>query len=315
MTARSAIARIVRGWNTFFFAPFDLRLASAFRMAYAALVLVDLGMMSFDLELFFGVDGVMPLDASRAVIDPDSHTVFELLPQSNTVLWTCYVLALLHAFWLLIGLYPRVQAAGVFFWLLAFHDRNLLLFDGEDQVFRLFAFFLIFLPTHRFFSVHALERRMRGAPEPERFGTAWALRLFQIQMTLVYFGAAWAKLHGPEWLDGTALWYVSRLDDSFGRFPLPSAIFDSLPALRAMTWGTLAFESALPIALWIPRTRKYAIVAAFVFHLSLDYAMYLFLFHPLMSVGLLTFLATDAKPSGAPTTEATTDTAPETVTA
>ena len=50
-------------------------------------------------------------------------------------------------------------------------------------------------------------------------------------------------------------------------------------------------ELALPIALWLPRTRVIAVVVAALFHVGLDYTMNLFLFHPLMLVGLLAFLA------------------------
>lgn len=91
------------------------------------------------------------------------------------------------------------------------------------------------------------------------------------------------------------MWYVTRLDDSFGKYPLPDALFDSLPVLRMLTWATLIFETSLPIGLWVPRTRMLALSAAFLFHVSLEYTMNLFLFHLLMLVGLIPFLATDRR--------------------
>ena len=126
----------------------------------------------------------MPLDASREVIDQSSHTIFEILPQTSTVLWMCYSLALIHTVLLLLGFFPRFQAFWVFFWLWSFQHRNMMIFDGEDQLFRLFAFFMIFLPTHRFHSVHAWWRERRNQPEPARFGTAWAFRLAHRTVTL-----------------------------------------------------------------------------------------------------------------------------------
>ncbi len=283
--------RIVAGWNTFFFRPFDLRVVCTFRVFYAALMLVNLAILGLDLTYFFGPDGVLPLDASQTIVNRHANTVFAVLPDTNEVIATAYGLTLAHTFLLLIGWHPRLQAFCLFFWLVSFQHRAMLLFDGEDQLFRLFAFFLIFIPTHRFRSVHSWLRARRGEPAPPRHGCAWAMRLVQIQMTLVYVGAAVAKARGDEWLDGTAMWYVTRLDDSFGRFPMPSALLDSLPVLKAMTWGTLAFEIALPVFLWWPRTRRIALLCAVAFHLALDYAMMMFLFHPLMLVGLLSFAA------------------------
>ena len=182
----------------------------------------------------------MPLDASRTIIDPSSHTIFELLGDTNTTVRVCFVLAVLHASALLVGWFPRVQAFGVFFWLLAFQNRHMMIFDGEDQLFRLMAFFLVFVPTHHHFSVHALLHRSSGPVT----GPAWGLRFVQIQITLVYLATAVAKLRGDEWRDGTALYYVSRLDDAFGRFPFPNAPFESLVTLPPYNAAPRSSETA-----------------------------------------------------------------------
>lgn len=295
MKAAEIAKRIGRAWDTFLFAPFDLRIAAWFRIGFAFLTLVNFAVLGLDLEFWFGPHGPMPIAASRAIIDEDSRTVFEILPQTSMALWVCYSLALTQTVGLLIGFLPRFQAFGVFFWLLAFQNRHVMIFDGEDHLFRIFAFLLIFLPTDRFHSVHAWWRQRRGDREPARFATAWAFRLFQIQTTFVYVGAAWSKISGSEWRDGIAMWYVSRLDDVFGKYPLPDAVFDSMPMINWLTWATLVIEVSLPIGLWIPRTRWFALLVAVLFHLSLEYTMNLFLFHSLMLVGLLPFVATDAR--------------------
>lgn len=295
MNATEVIKGIGRAWDRFLFAPFDLQIAAWFRIGFAFLVLVNFAILGLDLDFWFGPNGTMPLEASREIIDEDSRTIFELLPQTSATLWVCYALALAQIIALLIGFFPRFQALGVFFWLLAFQHRHIMIFDGEDQLFRLFAFFMIFLPTDRCHSIHAWWRRRAGEPTPPRFGSAWALRLFQVQTTFVYVGAAWSKLIGPEWQSGIAMWYVTRLDDVFGKYRLPDVLFDSLPMINLLTWATLVIEVLLPIGLWIPRTRRVTLVAAVLFHLSLEYTMNLFLFHPLMLVGLLPFLATDSK--------------------
>ena len=295
MKATEIAERLGRAWNGFLFAPFDLRIAAWLRIGFALLTLVNLGVLGLDLEFWFGPDGPMPIDASRGIIDPDSHTIFEILPQTSLTLWICYGLALAHTVGLLVGFFPRVQAFGVFFWLLSFHNRHVMIFDGEDQLFRLFALFMVFLPTHRFHSVHSWLRGRRQEPEPARFATAWAFRLFQIQTTFVYVGAAWSKWSGSEWRSGIAMWYVTRLDDAWGKYPVPDFLFDSLPMIYLLTWTTLVLEAFLPIGLWVPRTRWFTLIVAVFFHLSLEYTMNLFLFHWLMLVGLLPFIATDGR--------------------
>jgi hypothetical protein len=82
---------------------------------------------------------------------------------------------------------------------------------------------------------------------------------------------------------------VSRLDDAFGKFPLPGAVFETPWLIKLMSWSVLALEWLLPVLLWLKPTRRAAIVVALVFHLAVDYAMNLFLFHWLMILGILSF--------------------------
>lgn len=287
MSSASESRSLEEHWIEFFFTPFDLRWAAVMRIAYASLVLINLMVLGLDLHLWFGPDGVMPLDASRTVIDSSSHSLFEWLPDTSTTVRICYALAVMHAVALLIGWFPRVQAFAVFFWLMAFQHRHLMIFDGEDQMFRLIAFFLAFVPTHHYYSVHTLMLGERGP----RIGPAWGLRFIQIQLTILYLGAGIAKVRGDTWMDGTALYYVTHLDDAFVRFPFPYSVFESMAVIKALTWSTIIFELALPVALWIPRTKTVAIIIAVLFHIGLDYTMNLFLFHPLMIVALLSFVA------------------------
>ena len=88
---------------------------------------------------------------------------------------------------------------------------------ARNMLFRLLAFYLIWLPAGAYFALDALNDQR---PVSERRYPVWPLRLLQIQMTLVYLSTLGEKLRGTDWFDGTALYYVSRLDDLFGRFPV-----------------------------------------------------------------------------------------------
>jgi vitamin K-dependent gamma-carboxylase-like protein len=101
------------------------------------------------------------------------------------------------------------------------------------------------------------------------------------------------KLAGDEWIDGTALYYVSRLDDFFGRFPIPAWLFDTPWVVAPMTWGVLIVELAVPMLIWFKETRRWCLLATVLFHLANEWTMHLFLFHWIMLVGWLSFLTTD----------------------
>ncbi len=286
--------RFAASWDEFFFRPIDVRFVDAFRIGYAAILLVNvLAYLPF-VSMWWGRQGAVPLEVARTLIDPDTLTIFTWLPQTDAVLWTCYGLFLLQAVLLLVGYKSRLQAVCLYVWMTSFQHRLHMINDGEDILFRLFGLLLIFMPIGQ---SRSLDARLRGSSSEVVKKPAWALRLVQFQTALVVICAGWEKWLGAEWLDGTAMYYVSRLDDLYGRFPVPSALLESMPMLQALTWATLVGEIAAPILVWFRPTRVPVIVVAVGFHLMIEYSMNLFLFQWLMILGWLTFLAsTDLQP-------------------
>ena len=290
VSSAQAVGReIVAAFDRFCFDPIDLRPIGAMRVVYAVLLFVNAACWGPDLLLWFGESGVMPYASARALGDPDTLTLFGLLPKSDLSVQIGYGLLLVHIVLLGLGLWSRLQALGTFVWLVSFQHRHVMLFDGEDTVFRLLGAALVFLPIAQCYSLDAWRARRRGQPYP-RHGTAWALRLVQLEMSAIYLSTGWEKLRGTDWVEGTALYYVSRLDDLFGHFPIPTALLESLTALKLMTWSVVAMELSLPFLLWIPRTRRLGILLAAALHLGIEYSMSLFLFQWVMLLGLLSFV-------------------------
>jgi len=280
---------VARAFEEFFFSPLDTRACAVLRIGLAVCVIVDLLVVRGDLDRWFGDDGVLPLAASRHLVDPHALSPLEWLPASASALRIAFWLTFAHAALLLLGIWPRFQALGLLLWLQAFQVRNLLIVDGTEIVFRTFAFYLVLMPSANAFSVPAWLARRRGAPLPV-VRPAWGLVLFRFQMGMIYVGSAWEKLNGKDWIDGNALYYVSRLDDNFAHGPILDSMFSSLAVCRFLTWGTLAVEILLPILLWFSRTRRLGVVLGVLFHLALAMTMNLYLFPWIMIIGLLSFL-------------------------
>jgi hypothetical protein len=109
-------------------------------------------------------------------------------------------------------------------------------------------------------------------------------------MAAMLFSSGLMKLAGDPWLNGTALYYVSRLDDYFGRFPVPAWAFDTPWIVALMTWSVLLAELAVPILIWFRETRLPCLIVLLVFHLANEWTMNLFLFHWVMLAGWISFL-------------------------
>ena len=284
--------KIIAGWNYFFHRQENLSIFGPIRIGFAILLLINVLMWWPDLEKWFGEHGVMTLEVSRQVVDSDTYTIFQVLPKTMTVVWGCYLLLIANLIGLLLGFLTRFQLVCIFVLFSSFCHRNNLIFDGEDTLFRLFSFYLLFSPAGKYLSVDNWLTRKKQAVDSESPKTyaIWPLRLFQIQTAGILFVSGIEKMKGVEWRDGTAIYYVSRLDDFFCRFPLPDFMFTSLTMIAVATWSALAVELTLPILIWFRKTRIFAIIVAVIFHLSLEYMMNLNMFQWLMILGWMSFL-------------------------
>lgn len=281
---RAGVDRLDR----FLFESCEPRVCSLMRIVYGTLLLVFVAVWILDASRWFTDQGILRSQTAQEITRGQHWSLLFWLPSTPGVVYTCLGILWLQSLLLMLGCASRVQAACIFVWLTSFQHRNPLITDGEDTVFRLLIFFMMFMPLDHAWS---LGRWLRGLPSAAGRPSAWALRLVQLEMTAVYASTAWSKWQGATWRDGTALYYVSRMEDVFGRLAVPDGLFETEWMLKSATWGVLAVETLLPVLLWIPRTRRLAIVLGIGLHLSIEVAMHLFLFEWIMIVGLLSFLA------------------------
>jgi hypothetical protein len=292
---KNTTAAFIRGWHSFFHAPCDARICAAVRIAYASIVLIHFAVLYPDLELWFGETGVLPRETLDRITNPYKWSILRLLPPTMTAVRAGFWIVVAHAVALLIGLLPRVNAFFLFMWLISFQVRNDIINDGEDCLMRVLGFFMIWLPSGQCWSVQALIRKwwhpVGAANSADRYAApGWPLRLFQFEMAAMLFSSGLMKLSGEPWFNGTALYYVSRLDDHFGRFPVPAWAFDTPWIVALMTWSVLIAELAIPILIWFRETRLPCLAVLLVFHLANEWTMNLFLFHWLMLAGWISFL-------------------------
>lgn len=309
---QAALRTWAAGWEAFFHQPCDGRLCAALRIGLATLTLIHFAVLYPDLTTFFTDEGVLPLSAAHEVAGPYVWSLLYFVPQSRPAVEMCYWAAVLSGAALAVGLFPQLAAASTFVWLVSFQNRNPLINDGEDALLRILMFLLIFVPTGRCWAVQRLVgrawRRVVGQkpPEPARplaqrdlpvveipgscAVPGWGRRLIQLEMVGMFFSAGLCKLGGHAWLDGTALYYVARLDDFFGKFPVPGWTVDHPVAVAGLTYSVLLIELAVPVLIWFRQTRRGCLLVLLLFHLANEWTMHLFLFHWIMLCGWMSFL-------------------------
>ncbi len=263
------------------------------RIVFGIAMLVYAAVWWADGTIWFSDQGVMQAETARRITGYLQWSPLMAVPATPTLVQACLTLMVGNALLLMLGVFSRWQAAMLFFWMVCFQHRNPLILDGEDTVFRLFAFYLAWMPLDCRWS---LWRKFRGDAAPSWMhvrSRAWPLRLIQMQMCFLYLSAAWSKWLGETWRDGSALFYVFQMGDLFGRGWWPDAVLESDVLIRAGTWSVLAVEAALPVLLILRRTRAAGVILGIGLHLLMEYSMDLFLFQWVMVIGLLAFVDFD----------------------
>lgn len=125
------------------------------------------------------------------------------------------------------------------------------MFDGGDQINLVLTVLLLpvaLLDSRRWhWSLEA-----RSSPVA-RLGAWSAILMIRVQVAAVYFVSGISKLGQAEWANGTAMYYWLL---TFGGTPGWLVLFLSKPIfVITMTWGAIALEVALALALVLPRKK------------------------------------------------------------
>lgn len=284
MNARS----LVSSWNKFFFAPQSPAPVALYRVLYGLLVIADLALLHGDWLTWFGANGFLRIDTMRTVAPGIRLNLFLILPQDDRWVQAFFWVFLVFALFLTVGFMSRFSSIVVFVCLLSLHQRNLFILNSGDVLLRVNGFFLMFAPTGGAISVDRLWRIWRGKEGVELLPRSpWAQRMIQIQTAIVYVSTFCWKIRGAKWVDGTALYYTTRLVE-FQRFPTPSLGTGLI--LRLATWSALLIEFALGTLVWFRKIRYVVLLLGVCLHLSLEYSMNVPLFQWIAMASYVTFI-------------------------
>jgi hypothetical protein len=265
-------AKAIEAWNRFFFQPIPACSLGLFRIVFACVLLVTVTTLAEDALVWYGEEGVVPAAVARQSLEGPRLNLLTILPQSDLTVRCFFAVLLLAGVSLLIGYKTRLASIVVWACLVSMHHRDVFLLHSGDHLMRTLSFFLMFAPSGRAYSVDRLLGLRRGLESPGiPYIVPWAQRLLQIQLCVMYFSAVLYKLAGTHWLDGTAAWYISQLDE-FKRFPLPD-LAHTLWFSQLATWSALAVEAAFPLLVWFRPLRRYVLLAGVLLHLGLEYTM------------------------------------------
>jgi hypothetical protein len=277
---------IVQWWQDFWFTPTATSTIAVFRIVHGFVVLLWASAIAPDVLTFFSQEGVL----ARQAVSGYRWGLLELFPQKGAAI-ALLVLLFVAGFCLMIGFRSRLAALLVFVALLSFARRNPWVFNAGDSLLRHMALFLSVSHCGAALSVDARRK------DPEAFWrfplrAPWALRLMQVQVSILYLFTVWAKARGERWIGGTAVAESLRVDD-LTRFDLPYRFTDSLVVANLLTFGTIVVELSLAILIWNRKLRPIVIALGIALHLFIELSFALGFFSMVIIMSYISFVPED----------------------
>ncbi len=283
-----------QAWQKFWFAPTSPLPMAVFRIFVGALLLQNILInIGSDYMTWYGPKSIISFQTIKNYwwFNTPHFDIFQILPPTEAgamTFWWLYVLALIC---LTCGFCTRYAAIIVCLCNVSMHNHEPFNINGGDSMLRLYSMYLPFSECGAALSIDSLIKRFLH-PELKHekvLVLCLGTRLIQLQICIVYWSTFCYKIVGPQWLDGTAVYYATRLQD-MAKFSLPGGLFDNLFLLKLLTWFTLIVEFGMFTAVWISQFRYWVLLGALILHLGIDYAINLPLFEWAFMVGFITFV-------------------------
>lgn len=289
----------------------DPRSLGLLRIALGALLFVDVALKFPEVASHLSNTGW--LSNHFALFRPMSDHLFSVYFAFSSPLEVKLLMLghLLVCLLLLVGYRTKLMQILALVLTTSLNSRNILIENGGSVVLNILLVWTVFLPLGRRFSVDALRASLRLRKEttaaalnersdPPRDTTPFvslAVTALLLQWATIYFFNAIQK-NGAPWRDGTAVHYFLQQDRLLTWFGAWLSQTLPLGAIKALTYGTLAIEAAVPLLLLMPWrshvTRLVAFALVLVLHLSIDAVLQLGSFSWAMVVVFCAFVPAQA---------------------
>lgn len=204
-----------------------------------------------------------------------------------------YIASIVFTILFAIGFLPRITC-----WLFlaasyATYSRTALATDAGQQLMILLLFLMCLMDTGAHLSLSGPKTFKSGRlfygigtmlHNAARFLVTW-------QMCMVYFWAAFWKLGGADWRNGTAMYYVMHIE-RFAVWPWFSNLLTANAVVVVlMTYSTLAIQLAFPFLIWNERAKPYITALMVTLHVGIAFTLGLVSFSAIMIVADLSLLS------------------------
>lgn len=280
------ISKWLRLPSDVFFRPGDERIYALLRIVFAAVALLNLIFLWPDRQVLFSDAGMMDCDVAGSLASPVYLSIFALA-RSETAVTCCMSLAALALVMLMAGIGTRFAAFCSLVWHISYMARAPLALTGWDVVLRCFSFLILLSPTGKCWTLPAL---LRGKMIPASVSCHGVI-LMRLQVVVIYWQAVLRRFSDPYWWNGDFLSYF--LLSHHSRWP-GQWVLEHQNHLALATHAIQLAEMAIPVLLWVRKTRWWGALLGFALHAGTSvFTRDLGLFFLAMMMTYLAFLRTE----------------------
>ncbi len=221
-------------------------------------------------DLLWGPNGLWPFQ--KFLEDPPLANVFVLHP-SEAYFQFVYVASIAIAILVTLGYRPRLVIPLHWLMIWSYFGRNPFLPDGGDNFMRIALLFLVMVDTGAYFAIRRPPSRFYRYLRPalaviHNVG----ILVILLQLTYLYTSTGLYKAAGELWQNGTALYYILRVDE-FSWPGMAEFIFRNPYLTVAGTYATVLFEVLFVTHIFNRWARYLIILAGVSFHLGTIFMM------------------------------------------
>lgn len=268
----------------------DYRALAAFRIGLALVLVYDILTRSGDALAFYTDFGLLPRTVFIEKFTNPLHVSIHLGNGSLGWIWFLLAVQFVFALMLLFGFKTRLATIVSWALLLSLHNRNPMILNSGDFLFRLLFFWGMFLPLGMKYSVDAALAKDDPPKEPRYFAVASVALICQV--LIVYIATVLLKT-GWDWLPGGLATYYALSLDAYTS-PLGQWLSQFHGLLRVITYGAFFLEAFGPILLISPlffdRARTITVFLLIGMHLSFDVTIGIGMFPYVDVVSLIVLL-------------------------
>lgn len=279
---------LARNWDAFWFSPADPTLLGLIRVMTGLMLLYTHAIWGAALTEFFGPHAwLSPRLVGALQADQPTMSFWWLV--GPRWIWPAHAVSMVILALFTLGLWTRLTSWLAFIVAVSYVHRVPEALFGLDKINCMLTFYLALGPSGRALSLDRWLASRRGAPPPvPSIGANVAQRMIQVHMCIIYFFAGIAKLQGPAWWNGQAMW---RAFSNLEYQSLDMTWLVRAPWLmELMTHTTILWELSFCVLIWSKLWRPLVLAGGFIMHIGIGACLGMWTFGLIMLVGCSSFL-------------------------